>query len=170
MTIEPEKKQAIDDLLARYKHDPGNLITVLQETQEILGYLSIVTMREIAGCMNIPSTHVYGVATFYTQFRFQPIGKHHILLCEGTACHVNGAKLIETALVDELKLEMGQTSEDKLFTLSSAACVGCCSLAPVIMINGQAYGPLTPDSARKVVSNIRKQENTATTGGDAHDN
>ena len=170
IAIEPEKMEALNDLLTKRGHDAGSLITVLQGTQEILGYLPVAAMREIAEKMNIPNSRVYGVATFYTQFRFQPVGKHMILLCQGTACHVNGAEQIETALCNELQLEMGATSEDRLFTLSSAACLGCCSLAPVMMINGQAFGPLTPEKARSIVRDIRKQEKKATNGGAAHVN
>jgi len=156
--------------LNRYNNEPGSLIAVLQETQEIMGFLPIAILREIAGRMNIPGCRVYGVATFYAQFRFQPIGKNLILLCKGTACHVNGAEHIETSLCSELELEMGQTSADGLFTLSSAACLGCCSLAPVMVINGQAYGPLTPDRARAVVREMRSRETKSAKGGDSYAN
>ncbi|MDO4539958.1 MAG: NADH-quinone oxidoreductase subunit NuoE [Syntrophomonadaceae bacterium] len=149
---------ALDALIDRYGDDPGNLITVLQGAQDIYRYLPLPVMQHIAQRMDIRSSRVYGVATFYAQFRFEPVGKHLILLCQGTACHVNGADQIETALADELKLKMGETSADQLFTLSSAACLGCCSLAPVMMINGTAYGPLTPDKARAIIRDIRKQE------------
>ena len=101
---------------------------------------------------------IYGVATFYTQFRLNPIGKHLILQCQGTACHVNGSKDISKALTEELEINPGETTKDGLFTIEDVACLGCCSLAPVIMINGEAYGNLTPKEAVKIVRKIKKDE------------
>ena len=99
-----------------------------------------------------------GVATFYTQFRLKKVGKYLILLCKGTACHVNGSERVAAAISEYLGIANGETTEDGLFTLEEVACLGCCSLAPVIMINGEAYGNLTPDSAVEVIKNIQKQE------------
>jgi NADH-quinone oxidoreductase subunit E len=93
------------------------------------------------------------------------MGKYVILLCQGTACHVNGSEKIETALSEELKIKLGETTADGLFTLTDAACLGCCSLAPVMMINGQAYGPLTPDKARGIIRGIYAQENQGAAEG-----
>ena len=150
--------ELLKELISKYKGEAGSLIPVLQKAQEIYGYLSAELLDYIAREMNIKKAKIYGVATFYTQFRLKPVGKHLILICQGTACHVNGSDRIEAALLDELKIELGETTADKMFTLDSAACLGCCSLAPVMMINGQAYGPLTSDSARKIVNDIRKKE------------
>lgn len=149
---------ALEELINRYKGVEGSLISVLQGIQEMYGYLPRQVLEYIAKRLDIKKARIYGVATFYAQFRLTPVGKHLILLCQGTACHVNGADKIEAALCDELGVEMGGTTENRLFTLTEAACLGCCSLAPVMMIDGQAYGPLTPDQARKVIRGILKQE------------
>ncbi|CFX22182.1 NADH-quinone oxidoreductase subunit E-like [Syntrophomonas zehnderi OL-4] len=155
----------IDELLAQYSKETGNLITVLQKAQDIYGYLPLSVLQYIADEMGVKRTQVYGVATFYTQFRLTAMGKYIILLCEGTACHVNGSERIATALEEELKVNMGETTEDGLFTLSDAACLGCCSLAPVMMINGQAYGPLTPDKACSIIREIYAHEKLLEEGG-----
>ncbi len=150
--------EKIDPILNKYKNISGSLITVLQEAQEIYSYLPIEVLDYIAKNMGIKAAKVYGVATFYTQFRLNSVGKYIIMLCQGTACHVNGSKKIEEALCDELKIKEGETTEDNLFTLSNVACLGCCSLSPVMMINGETYGKLTPEKARKIVREIKEKE------------
>ena len=101
---------------------------------------------------------IYGIATFYAQFRLKPDGKYIILQCQGTACHVNGSEEVKNALCDELSIKSGETTEDGLFTLEEVACLGCCSLAPVMMINGETYGKLTPESARRIIKDIVRNE------------
>ena len=141
-------------VLDAYSAVPGSLITVLQKAQGIYGYLPEDVIRHIAEEMQIPAARVFGVATFYTQFRFRPVGKYFIELCKGTACHVNGADTIAKALQDELGIEDGGTTADGLFSLKEVACLGCCSLSPVMMINETAYGSLTPQKARDIVRKI----------------
>jgi len=148
----------IKAVLEKYRGDKGNLITVLQEAQEVYGYLPLSVLKHIADVFELKPAQVYGVATFYTQFRLTPVGKYLILLCQGTACHVNGSERIETVLLEELKIKPGETTADGLFTLSNVACLGCCSLAPVMMINGQAYGPLTTDRAVKIIKDLKARE------------
>lgn len=156
----------MEGVIKKYQDQAGSLITVLQEAQTIYGYLPMKVLAYIASELHVKPARVYGAATFYTQFRLQPVGKHLILLCQGTACHVNGAERIASALSEELKISTGETTADGLFTLDTAACLGCCSLAPVMMIDGQAYGPLTPDSAVNVIRKIYSMEaNTAGEGG-----
>ena len=145
-------------VLDKYKSKAGSLITILQKAQEIYGYLPMDVLEHISAETGIKPPNVYGVATFYTQFRLEPIGKYLIMLCMGTACHVNGAGAICDAICDELSIEDGQTTEDALFTLNNVACLGCCSLSPVMMINGETYAKLTPDKARKILREIRKQD------------
>lgn len=145
-------------VLEKYKKTPGSLITILQKAQDIYGYLSMEAIRYISMQTGIKPAKIYGVATFYTQFRLKPIGKNLIMLCQGTACHVNGAKMIEEAITEELKIKDGETTEDNLFTLNNVACLGCCSLSPVMMINGETYGKLTKDSVRAIIKDIRDQE------------
>ena len=115
-------------------------------------------MAHIAQRTGTPIATIVGVATFYAQFRLEPVGKYLIMLCQGTACHVNGSELISAAISDELGIEDGQTTEDGLFSLKHVACLGCCSLSPVMMINGQTYGSLTPDKAKKILRGIAAQE------------
>lgn len=146
----------MDGVLAQYADVPGSLITLLQKAQELYGYLPREAVEHIARRADIPIAKVLGVATFYTQFRFEPVGKYLILLCQGTACHVNGALRIEQALGEELGIGDLETTQDGLFTLKNVACLGCCSLSPVMMINGDAYGSLTPEKTRKIIRELRE--------------
>ena len=145
----------LDKAIGDYGQIEGSLITILQKAQEIYGYLPREVIEHIAAGMKIKTAKIYGVATFYTQFRFEPIGKYLIMLCMGTACHVNGAKIIEDAVCDELGISDGGTTIDGLFTLNNVACLGCCSLSPVMMINGETYGLLTADKARAIIGGLR---------------
>lgn len=150
--------EALEQVLKEYRGNPSSLITVLQKAQDIYGYLPRKALYHIAREIGVKPAKVFGVATFYAQFRLKPIGKHLIMVCHGTACHVNGAELITSALCDELKISEGETTPDGLFTLQNVACLGCCSLAPVMMIDGEAYGKLTPDKARNVIREILRKE------------
>lgn len=145
-------------VLEKYGDSASNLITILQKAQEIYGYLPKDVMYHIAENVGISPADVVGVATFYSQFRLSPIGKYLIMSCQGTACHVNGSERVSAAIAEYLGIKSGETTEDGLFTLEDVACLGCCSLAPVIMINGEAYGNLTPDSAIAVLKEIREKE------------
>ncbi len=148
----------LDPIFEKYKHKAGSLISILQQAQDAYGYLPLDVLDHIADETGIKAPVIYGVATFYTQFRLNPIGKHLIMLCMGTACHVNGAKDIEEAICDELKIADGETTTDGLFTLNNVACLGCCSLSPVMMINGETYAKLTPEKTRKILKEIRKND------------
>lgn len=145
--------------LEKYAKTPGSLITILQKAQEIYGYLSVDAINYIAECTGIKPAKIYGVATFYAQFRLQPVGKYLIMLCKGTACHVNGADRIEEAVCEHLNIQDGETTEDGLFTLNNVACLGCCSLAPVMMVKSiegdETYGNLTKDSVKAVIDEIK---------------
>ena len=148
----------LDNVLSEYGGVSSNLITILQKAQDIYGYLPKDVMYHIAQNVGVTPAEVMGVATFYSQFRLNPIGKYLIMSCQGTACHVNGSERVSAAISEYLGIGNGETTEDGLFTLEEVACLGCCSLAPVIMINGEAYGNLTPDSAVEVIKNIQKEE------------
>ena len=137
----------IKNVLDQYKDKPGSLITVLQKAQEIYGYLPTDVIYHIADVMKTTPAEVMGVATFYTQFRLKPVGKYLIMLCQGTACHVNGSERIESAICQRLGICDGDTTQDGMFSLKNVACLGCCSLSPVMMINGETYGSLTPQKA-----------------------
>lgn len=147
----------LDEMLLTYKDQPGISIPVLQKTQEIYGYLPRPALSKIARETGIDEAKLYGVATFYAQFRMLPVGKHMISLCQGTACHVNGANLIEDAVKDELGIENGETTPDGLFTLSVVACLGCCSLAPVMMIDQDTHARLTPDKTKSILRQYKKE-------------
>ena len=148
----------LDPILTEYGAEPGGLITVLQKAQDALGYLPEEALEYISGKTGISLSAVYGVATFYTQFRLHPAGKYLLMLCMGTACHVNGAGMIAEALSERLGINDGETTGDGLFTLNTVACLGCCSLAPVMMVrsaDGEAvYGNLTRESALKVLEEL----------------
>lgn len=148
----------IDDVLKQYQGDKTSLIMILQAAQGIYGYLPKEVIYHIAKQTGNSPAKVKGVVTFYSFFRTEPMGKYQIMLCEGTACHVNGAERIKSAILLELGIESGQTTEDGMFTLNEVACLGCCSLAPVMMINGETYGKLTPERAISIIKGIRQQE------------
>jgi len=139
----------------------GNLIPILQKAQELYGYLPNDLLAHIAKRTGVKPAKVMGVVTFYTQFRTKPVGKHLILLCQGTACHVNGAADIEEAVRAHLGVEEDEISPDGLFTYSNVACLGCCSLAPAMMIGEQTYGNLTKTSAVKILQEIALKEGIA---------
>ncbi|MCQ2487261.1 MAG: NADH-quinone oxidoreductase subunit NuoE [Clostridia bacterium] len=144
----------IDPVLDEYEGVKGSLIAILQKAQEIYGYLPEDVIGYISERTGIAPARIFGVATFYAQFRLKPVGKYLIMLCQGTACHVNGSELISSAITDELGIEDGDTTEDGLFSLKHVACLGCCSLSPVMMINDQTYSTLTPDKTKKVLREL----------------
>lgn len=151
----------LSDVLAENPRTPDSLITVLQKAQEIYGYLPRDVMYYVAERLGTTPAEVMGVATFYAQFRLTPKGKYLVMSCQGTACHVNGSERVSAAVSKYLGIENGQTTADGLFTLEHVACLGCCSLAPVIMINGEAYGNLTPERAIAILKEIREKEGAA---------
>ncbi|MCI7327888.1 MULTISPECIES: NADH-quinone oxidoreductase subunit NuoE [Hornefia] len=156
-----EQFRELDLVLDKYAKVPGSLITILQQTQDIYGYLSVEAINHISEATGIKPAKIYGVATFYAQFRLQPVGKYLIMLCKGTACHVNGADHIEEAVSEYLNIKDGETTEDGLFTLNNVACLGCCSLAPVMMIRSsegdETYGNLTKDKVQQILGEIRER-------------
>ena len=145
-------------LLKEWRERKGNVIPLLQKTQEIYGYLPVEAMEEIARVTGRSPAQINGIATFYAQFRFQPRGKHTLKVCHGTACHVNGADAMDIALKTELGVEPGETSEDGQFTLEKVACLGCCSLAPVVMIDQEVLGRLNWRKLLKTVGKLKKDE------------
>ena len=147
-----QEQLSVVDRIAEGLTDPrGSLIPLLQRVQAQLGYLPAAVMERIAERAGVSAARVFGVASFYSQFRLEPVGRHIIRVCQGTACHVQGAVAIAEAICDELGVEEGGTTGDGRFTVEPVACLGCCSLAPVIMIDEETFGRLTPDEARRVV-------------------
>lgn len=144
-------------LFHAFPRDQSSVIPLLQLVQEREGYISPQRVRAIARYTRTPESQIYGVATFYAQFRFQPQGKHVIRLCQGTACHVQGADAILEHLKEKLAVEEGGTTQDGLFTLEVVRCLGCCSLAPVMMIDHHTYGRLTRRTVDKVLAEYGKE-------------
>ncbi len=148
---------ALEPILQKHADDPGALISVLQETQDAFGYLPKSALRAIASARGVPLSHVWGVATFYSQFHLRPRGRKLIRICHGTACHVRGASEVTRAVSEELGMKVGETSEDLEFTLESVACVGCCGLAPVMLVDDKTYGQLDNVSARVIAAALREE-------------
>ena len=150
---------AFETILEKYRNAKRDqLIPLLQEIQESEGFLSREAVARIGRHLRLPASKIYGVATFYNQFRFQANGRHHIQVCRGTACHVKGSAKVLDALKRELKIDAGATTKDGLFSLEVVACIGACGLAPVISINGEFHANMTPDATRKLLRAIRREE------------
>jgi len=142
--------------LWRFRGEPGQLIPLLQAAQEGYGYVPELAIRYISGVTGVAESEVYGVITFYRQFRLRPVGRWLVRLCDGTACHVSDARALRQVIERELALESSDTTDDGLFTLQTVACLGCCSLAPVMMVNDEVYGRLTPQGTRRILKNLRR--------------
>jgi NADH:ubiquinone oxidoreductase subunit E len=154
---EPDARyQQLEKLIAEHKGKPGALIPVLHQAQEMFGYLSEDVQELVAEGLGIPLSEVYGVITFYSLFATKPRGEHTIGVCMGTACYVKGAANILQALQTELGVEIDNTSDDGLFTLTVTRCLGACGLAPVITIGEDVYGRLTPDKIPEILNKYRK--------------
>lgn len=145
-------------VLEAHAKEYGSLITILQKAQDIYGYLPDAVLLEISKATERPLAEIRGVATFYAQFRFDPIGKYSIRLCNGTACHVNRSGSLIDTVHDLLGICDGETTKDGMFSLNVVACLGCCSLSPVVMINDEAYGSMTPKKLTDLI-NAKKAEN-----------
>ncbi len=145
-----------EDLKKEYAPHRGSLIPLLQEVQEFLGYISEEAVDKIGNYLGVSPSEVYGVASFYTQFKFNPPGRHIVQICQGTACHVRGSKLLIDVVKEELGIEPGETTEDGEYTLERVACIGCCALAPAVVIDGKVYAQVTPGKIRELI-NIRRE-------------
>lgn len=150
-----EKAKKLQEIIERYRDTKGALIPVLHEAQELYGYLPMNVQKQISEGLNVPLTEIYGVVTFYTQFSLQPKGKFRISMCMGTACYVKGASLIMEKLQEKLGIHIGECTEDGRFSLDACRCIGACGLAPVMMINDDVYGRLTPDDIEGILEKYR---------------
>ncbi|MCL2408918.1 MAG: NADH-quinone oxidoreductase subunit NuoE [Oscillospiraceae bacterium] len=148
-------------VMSDYAGDRSQLIPLLQKLQNAYGYLPQDVISRLSERTGIFVSQIMGVATFYSQFRLEPVGENVVKICFGTACHVIGAENIADAICRELGTTLGGTTEDRLFTVESVACLGCCSLAPVIMINEETHGRLTPDTARAVIQDFKARKAAA---------
>ncbi len=145
------EQQHMETILAEFGRERDNLIPLLQEVQERFHYLSPEAVQAVADHLELSENDVYGVATFYAQFRFVPPGLHHIKVCEGTACHVRGSDRILDAISRSTGLKPGQTSDDGTFSLERVACFGSCALAPVVVVDDKVYGRMTAAKTNKLI-------------------
>ncbi len=153
--------EKLKKIILKYEGENGSLIPVLQEIQKELGYIPPDGMSLISKKTGIPVSQIYGVITFYDQLRLKPHGKCIIKVCHGTACYLSGAKDITDSLSDYLGIKVGETTDDKLFTLETVSCVGACGLAPVMMINDETHGRLTPRQAQKIIKEKKHKDKNA---------
>lgn len=158
MTIVDDKlmQQELISFIEEQKKKPGPLMPVMQKAQSLFGALTIDVQELISEQLGIPMSDVYGVATFYSQFALEPKGKHVISVCMGTACYVRNIEKIMDKLVDELGINPGETTEDREFTLEPTRCIGCCGLAPVIMIGDQVFGRLVPEDVPGIIAKFKE--------------
>ena len=150
-----ERAQKLQEIIEKYRDTKGALIPVLHEAQEVYGYLPMHVQKRISEGLNVPLTEIYGVVTFYTQFSLQPKGRFKVSICMGTACYVKGASHILDKLQEKLGIHVGECTEDTRFSLDACRCIGACGLAPVMMINDDVYGRLSPDEIEGILDKYR---------------
>ncbi len=152
------KFQKVCDILEKYNYDKTKLIPILQEIQEEYRYLPKKILNYTATSLEIPPAKIFGVASFYSHFAFEPKGKYVIKICDGTACHVKGSIKLKEAIEKQLNLKGKATTADMLFTLETVSCIGACGLAPAMLVNENVHGELTPEEAVNIIKTIQKQE------------
>lgn len=148
------KRRTIDQIIKECGREESSAIPILQFIQHDYGYISKEHMKEVCSKTKIKDNKLYGIATFYSQFKLSPAGKNLIRVCKGTACHVRGADNLLEVIREELKIGVGETTTDNKFTLETVACLGCCSLAPAVMINNEVYGKLTADKLKEILREL----------------
>ncbi len=152
-------KTEVDGILKSFPGTgPDSLIPILQDIQANEGYLSEESIVKVGRYLNMPTSKIYGVATFYNQFRFEPQGRYHIQVCRGTACHVLGSSTVLEAIQKELKIKAGQTTRDGMFSIEVVACIGACGLAPAIAVNGIFHAKVTEESVNEIINSYREEE------------
>ena len=157
-TLEARNSEVIQAVLSRYPDaTEDQLITLLQEVQDACGYLSRDAILSIGRHIDMPASKIYGVATFYNQFRFHPLGRVHIQICRGTACHVKGSKAVLDAIAKELDVPPCVATPDGVFSFETLACIGACGLAPAIMVNGELRAKVTPESIPALLKEYREK-------------
>ena len=147
----------IDAIVAKHNISPGAMISILQEVQGTYGYVPREAIQRISMDTNVPIPDIYGIVTFYAQFRLEPYGEHVIKVCHGTACHLNGAEKVAESLCQCVGAKEGENSPDGKYTVEKVACLGCCSLSPPLMIDGEVHGRLTPESVQKVIKEFKRE-------------
>lgn len=154
-----DSEMTLDEILSNFNDKSrDSLIPILQEEQRCRGYISREAIIQIGTALNLPVSKIYGVASFYNQFRFNAPGKHHIQICRGTACHVKGSARVLDSLLTDMGVKAGETTRDKMFSIEVVACVGACSLAPVIVVDNEFHANVTSTKMSSIVSKLRKEE------------
>lgn len=157
--LDQNKRNQIKKILKINEKD-GNIISILQQIQDSFGYLPENVLKNISKELKIPLSEIYGIATFYAQFTFNPEGKIAITTCDGTACHVQGGPLLKEYIENNLEIKSGETTEDGLFSLKTVACIGCCAIAPAIIVNEEVHGNLTFQKISKLMTKLKKRAQT----------
>lgn len=152
----PQQAEALKKCIDEHRGEKGALMPVLQSAQAIYGYLPVEVQTVIAEGLNLPLAEVFGVATFYSQFSLNPKGKHKVSVCLGTACYVKGSDKILEAIEKQLGISCGECTPDRKFSIDSCRCVGACGLAPVMIVDGEVYGKLTPKDVPGILENYMK--------------
>ena len=153
--ISDADKTKVNEILKFYQGEKGNLISILQRIQDIYRYLPLNILYYISINLKIPLAEIYSIITFYTQFKLEEVGKNLIICCDGTACHVKEGPLLLNFIENELSIMSGETTTDKMFSIESVACLGCCAISPVCVINGEIHGNLTIKKLRKLVKKLK---------------
>jgi NADH-quinone oxidoreductase subunit E len=153
---ETEVKDKLDEILSHHSANRDELIPILQEVQEALGYLPQEAMQKVARFLHLPESAVFGVSTFYAQFKFFPTGKKKVRLCRGTACHVRGAPHILEEVEKRLGIKPGETTDDLEYSLETIACFGSCALAPVMVVDDNVYGRMTPKKVAQILGDKKR--------------
>ena len=153
MEIDEAKLQ---ELIEKYQNESGTVIGLLQDIHDELGYLPEEVLRDVSSKIEVPLSTLYSLATFYSSFRLEPIGKHHICTCVGTACHVKGAPFVVDTVERELKIKAGETTEDGFFTLDTVNCLGACALAPLVIVDDEYYGKMDQKKVIKLLQDQKK--------------
>ncbi|MCS7252538.1 MAG: NADH-quinone oxidoreductase subunit NuoE [Armatimonadota bacterium] len=156
--IEEKMEERVDRILSCFSGRREELIVILQRIQDEFGYLPEFALIRVAKFLGVPEAHVYGVASFYAQFRFKPMGKNVITVCRGTACHVRGSPMVIEEVKNRLGIEEGDTTPDLRWTLETVACIGMCALAPCVIVNGKVHGKVTPRRIAEIIKAVEGVE------------
>jgi len=157
-----ENLEKVNSIMDRYKGEGSALISILQDIQDEYNYLPEEALREVAQTLDMPLIDIYSVATFYKSFSLTPRGKHLVTVCLGTACHVRGGRRILGEIVRRLNIGPGETTEDKLFTLETVNCLGCCAIGPIVVVDGEYYGEMTVRKVDPILEKYRQVNSSVT--------
>ncbi|MFN4190261.1 MAG: NADH-quinone oxidoreductase subunit NuoE [Pseudothermotoga sp.] len=153
--------QKVEEILKKHEYRKENLIRILLDVQKQYRYLPEDVINYIGVALQLPPAKIYGVGTFYAQFSLKPKGKYTILLCDGTACHMEGSTLLLKAIEEELNIKPGEVTKDLMFSVDQVGCLGACALAPAMVINEEVYGNLTPEKVKEIIKNLKEGEKDA---------